>query len=402
VLTDVCVTGMAAWSAIGRTLAEHDASLRAGLSGRRPVARFDVSNPIYRTRHAASLTNEEELRAETDETLITDLALAVTREALADAGLSVAPPGCGMALATSHGANLAFMKLVKARLGMDGCSLDAHTALAASPTVVGQVAARVGVLGPVFTIATACASGTNAIGLGMELIRDGEVDVMLAGGADLYTPLSFSGFNSLKALAKGPCRPLDRDRDGMMLGDGAAVLVLESTVRARARGAAIRAFIAGHATANEAYHPTAPSPHGEGAVRVMRTALRSARARPDEIDYINLHATGTPANDSAELEAVATVFGARAEQIPISSTKSMTGHALGAAGAIEALATILGMNGGYAPPTIELETPLEQYARWNYVRDVARSMDVTVAMSNSFGFSGHLSSLVLVRGGVQS
>jgi 3-oxoacyl-[acyl-carrier-protein] synthase II len=390
---------MGIWCSLGRTLDEFERGLREGRSGRGAVGRFDVTNPYYRTTEAAVLAQEERLPSSLDQTRIADLTLVTACDALRDAGLAAKelPPRCGLALGTSHGGNIAYMKLIRGRLGQPSGAIDHELALCCSPTVVGQVARAIGVTGPTVTISTACASGTNAVGRAAEMIRAGHSDTMLAGGADLFTELSFSGFNMLGALARGPCRPLDRDRDGLMLGDGAAMLVLEHEHHARRRGARIWGFIGGHSIGNEAWHATAPRPDGSDAARVMSDALRAAHMDPCEIDYINLHGTGTAANDAMELAAVATVFGSRAEQILLSSTKSQIGHTLGAAGSIELVATILGMARGFAPPTINLANPMQGYEDWAYVRDVARPATIRAALSNSFGFSGNLSSIAVRR-----
>lgn len=396
-MSAVWVTGIGVWTALGRGLDAFELGLREGRCGRQPVRRFDVSHPFYRTREAAGLADEERLSEELDETRIADLALAVTRDALRDARLDVGltPERCGMALGTSHGSNIAYMRLVRGRLGHADGALNPGLALSCSPTVLGQVARAVGVGGPTVTISTACASGTNSIGRAAELIRAGHADVMLAGGADLFTELSFSGFNVLGAMARAVCRPMDRDRDGMMLGDGAAMLVLEREEHAQDRGASPFAEIAGHAIVNEAFHATSPRPDGSDAARVMAQAMRDAQLDPSLIDYINLHGTGTEANDPVELRGVERLFGARAPEILLSSTKSQIGHTLGAAGAVELVATILGLARGFAPPSLRLENPIEGFGTWSFVRDVARPATIRAALSNSFGFAGNLSTIAV-------
>lgn len=217
------------------------------------------------------------------------------------------------------------------------------------------------------TVSTACASGTNSIGRAAELIDLGRAEVMLAGGADLFTELSFSGFNVLGAMTRGVCQPIDRDRDGMVLGDGAAMVVLESESRARARGARIYAFVAGHALANEAYHPTAPRPDGSEAARVMLAAIDSAGLGVDDIDYVNLHGTGTEANNAMELAALRLVFGGERSSMPwLSSIKAQVGHTLGAAGSVEVVATALALHGQFAPPGIHLEHPIVPFESWPF------------------------------------
>jgi len=397
-LKRVMVTGMAAWSSLGRTLAEYAKGLREGASGCRPVTRLDVSSPAYRTRNAAQLANEEYLEVRVDETRIADLSISVAVEALCDAALSansIDPQRLGVALGTSHGGNIAFMKLVRGRLGLASGRIDHRLLLSNSSTIVGQIAHQLGACGPTATISTACASGTNSIGRAADWIRTGRADVMLAGGADLFTELSFSGFNILGAMTRDVCRPLDRDRDGMMLGDAAAMLVLESEEHARKRGARIWAIIAGHAIANDAFHATGPEPEANGIARVMKDALANANLTINDIDYINLHGTGTPANDSIELRGIERVFAARAKQILMSSTKSQLGHTLGAAGSVEIVATILGMSGGWAPPSINLRAPIDGFEDWSFVRDRAKPANIRAAISNSFGFAGHLACIVI-------
>lgn len=395
---DVFITGIGIWCAVARGVDAFDTALREGRSGAKPVVRFDVEHPAYRTRSAASLIDEDLLVPATDETLVTDLAMYVAAAAVHDAGLEhfdLASETSGLTLGTSHGSNIAFTKFVHGRLGLPGGRLDPSLTLSATSTVAGQVAGRLGLTGPVQTISTACASGTNSIGRAAELIEKGSAQIMLAGGADIYTELSFSGFNILGATTKDVTRPLDAHRDGMMLGDGAAVFVLESREHARARGARAYARVVGHAISSEAYHATAPRPDGEGAFQVMEAALRDAELSPLQIDYINVHGTGTIANDEAELEGIHRLFGDRASAIPISGSKSMLGHTLGAAGSVELAATVLGVHGGYCPPTINLETPMVGYEAWTFVRDQALPHRVEFALSNSFGFAGTMASIVV-------
>ena len=398
-MSKIWVTGLGVWTSLGRGLNAFEVALRTGRCGRCLVNRFDVSHSFYRTREAAVLADEGQLQMDLDETRIADLALSVTRDALDDAGFDPlrAAGRCGMALGTSHGGNIAYMKLIRGRIGESAGRLDPKLVLSCSPTVLGQVARAIGLSGPTVTISTACASGTNAIGRAAELIRAGHADAMLAGGADLFTELSFSGFNVLGAMSRGLPRPIDRDRDGMMLGDGAAILLLEREECARRRGAKVWAEIAGHAIVNEAFHATGPRPDGSDAARVMGEALRSGLLDPSEIDYINLHGTGTEANDPMELQGISRIFGPEARRIMISSTKSQLGHTLGAAGAVELVATILGMARGFAPPSLHLENPIKGFESWNFVRNVGRPATIRAALSNSFGFAGNLAAIAVRR-----
>jgi 3-oxoacyl-[acyl-carrier-protein] synthase II len=257
-----------------------------------------------------------------------------------------------------------------------------------------QVAIQLGLLGYNTAIATACAASSQAIGEACEVIRRGDADVMLAGGTEApICQLTLASFCAIRALStrnddpQGASRPFDATRDGFVLGEGAGVLVLERLSDARRRGAQIYAELIGYATTCDAYHVTAPHPAGDGAARAMQRALARARLSPQQIDYINAHATSTPAGDLAETLAIKRAFGEYANSVPISSTKSMTGHLTSAAGAIEAVATILALQHGLIPPTINLEQP-DPECDLDYVPNSARPAALQIAMSNSFGFGG--------------
>lgn len=257
----------------------------------------------------------------------------------------------------------------------------------------GQIAIRFGAKGPNSCAVTACATGNNCIGDAFRLIQRGDADIMIAGGTEAaITPLSVAGFSSSRALStrnddpKRASRPFDKDRDGFVLGEGSGILVLEELESARRRGARIYAEIVGYGMSADAYHITAPSEEGEGAARCMRLALKDAGIQPGEVGYINAHATSTMA-DAIETKAMKTVFGEAIGRIPISATKSMTGHLLGAAGGIEAVFSILALRDGILPPTINLDHP-DPLCDLDYVPHQARKADVNVALSNSFGFGG--------------
>ncbi len=248
--------------------------------------------------------------------------------------------------------------------------------------------------GPNLAVATACASGAHAIGTAFRAIQYEDVDVAIAGGVEAtITPLAVAGFNAMKALStrneepEKASRPFDRDRDGFVIGEGGAVMVLEELERAKKRGAKIYAELVGYGYNSDAYHLAAPDPEGDGAARCMMLALKDARLSPDEVDYINAHGTGTPAGDITETLAIKKVFGPRAYKIPVSSTKSMTGHLLGGAGSTEAVFCVLAIRDGVVPPTINYETPDPQ-CDLDYVPNVARDLPIKVALSNSFGFGG--------------
>jgi len=267
----------------------------------------------------------------------------------------------------------------------------------------GEIAMKYGAKGPNMGHVSACASSANSIGEAAEMIRRGEADAMLAGGAEAgLIKVAIGAFNQARALStrndapEKASRPFDKERDGFVFSEGAGCLVLEALEFARARGARILGEFAGYGLSADAYHVTAPPPGAEGAVRAMRMALADARVRPDEIGYVNAHGTSTQANDGAETAALKTVFGTHAKSVPISSTKSMTGHTLGAAGAIEAAICILAMRDGCLPPTINQEVP-DPECDLDYIPNRSRPAEVRVALSNSMGFGGHNVALVLRR-----
>ena len=269
----------------------------------------------------------------------------------------------------------------------------------------GHVAIRYGAKGMNWTPTSACASGNHAIGEAFHLIRRGLQDAMIAGGAEAaITPLGVGGFASMKALStrndepERASRPFDKDRDGFVIAEGSGIMILEERERALKRGARIYAEVIGYGANGDAYHITSPSPDGEGAARCMALALQDAAIQPEEIDYINAHGTSTQYNDLNETQAIKKVFGARAYQIPVSSTKSMTGHMLGATGAVEGIFTALALHHGMIPPTINYEVPDPQ-CDLDYVPNHARKADIQTALSNSFGFGGTNACVIFRREG---
>jgi 3-oxoacyl-[acyl-carrier-protein] synthase II len=267
----------------------------------------------------------------------------------------------------------------------------------------GMLAIKLGLKGPNISLVTACTTGTHSIGLAGRLIMYGDADVMLAGGSEKgSTPLGMAGFSAARALSTRnddpqlASRPWDRDRDGFVLGDGAGLIVLEEYEHARARGARIYAELVGFGMSDDAFHMTAPPEGGAGAAAAMQNALRDAGLDVTGIDYINAHGTSTPAGDIAESQAIETVFGGHAGKLAISSTKSMVGHLLGAAGAIEAIFSILAIRDNVAPPTINLDNP-DEGCRLDYVPGQARAMKIDAVLSNSFGFGGTNGSLIFRR-----
>jgi 3-oxoacyl-[acyl-carrier-protein] synthase II len=266
--------------------------------------------------------------------------------------------------------------------------------------ISGNLSIKFGFKGPNIAIVTACTTGTHNIGDAGRIIAYGDADVMVAGGAEMATcPTGLGGFAAARALStrnddpEAASRPWDADRDGFVLGDGAGVVVLEEYEHAKARGARIYAELAGYGMSGDAYHMTLPPDGGEGAMRCMKIALRDAGLEPDAVDYINAHGTSTPAGDKAETDAVKNTFGDHARKVAVSSTKSMTGHLLGAAGGIEAVFSVLAIADQVAPPTINLDTPGEG-CDLDYVPNAAREMNINVTLSNSFGFGGTNGTLV--------
>ena len=258
----------------------------------------------------------------------------------------------------------------------------------------GQISIRFGAKGPNSAVATACATGSHAIGDAFKIIQRGDADAMIAGGTEaVITPLGIGGFNAMKALStrndepEKASRPFDIDRDGFIMGEGSGVIILESLETAMNRGARIYAEVAGYGMTADAYHITSPPPNGEGAARCMRIALKDAGIAPMEVDYINPHGTSTKAGDELETKAIKAVFGEHAYKMPVGSTKSMTGHLLGAAGGVEAIISILSICDGVVPPTINLDNP-DPECDLDYVPHHARKATVNHALSNSFGFGG--------------
>lgn len=346
----------------------------------------------------------------------TQLALVAAEEAINDAGFasggpdsfgSIDPERVGIALGSAFGG------MESLELGMR--QLTAGVSGRVSPRMVtksmpnaaaGAMAMKWGVQGPVLTYATACASSANAIGEAVYWLKSDQADVVLAGGAEyLFTPVVLAGLSAAGAIARtGPddfsrwSRPFDRDRKGMVMGEGSAILVLEPFEQAVRRGARIHAELLGYGASNDAFHETAPHPEGRGAIQSMRRALKSATLAPPDIGYINAHATATPAGDAAECTALRAVFGEHLVHIPVSSIKGGLGHMLGAAGAVESIASILALETGWLPPTLHCDNP-DEFAPPDIIPGSARRQWVDCVMSNSFGFGGQNASLIWKRYG---
>ncbi len=321
------------------------------------------------------------------------LAAIAAREALAVAGLDGAAD-IGIAIGATTGGMFGSEEQYRRHL----CDLPPLPRSVMAATLVSTSADLLASLfrcyGPRLTVSTACSSSGNALGIAADWIRAGRARAVLCGGVDSLCRMTFSGFNALQALDTVPCRPFDRDRAGLSLGEGAAMFVLEECEQAQARGATILGEFLGYGVSADAHHITQPRPDGAGALLAMQRALQESGVAPDEIDYVNAHGTATPLNDVIETRALKTLLGPRAYRVPVSSTKSMVGHCLGAAGAIEALACVLAMRGGFVPPTVNLEHP-DPECDLDYVPKMSRTQTVRTVMSNSYGFGGNNTSVVL-------
>jgi 3-oxoacyl-[acyl-carrier-protein] synthase II len=409
----VVVTGMGAVTALGNDVASTWAGMAAGRSGVRTITAFDPSRVTSRIAgevrdlDASHVLDRKELRR-TDRYIM--FGLVAAREAMDAAGLPERLEGLlaeetGVILGTGLGGvgTLNDNITINALRGPDRIS-PFFIPMGIPNIGAGQIAINSGALGPNFAVVSACATGGHAIGEAWETIRRHDAEVMLAGGteAGIYEPL-VGGFCAMRALStrnddpEGASRPFDKGRDGFVAGEGAAVLVLEALDHALARGAQPLAEIVGYGATADASHITLPAPGGIGAVRAALRALEKAGIAPDAVDHLNAHATSTPEGDKAELQAIRTIFGAHAPAVPITANKSMIGHTLGAAGAIEAIVTIMTIREGCIPPTINLEDPDEYAEGLDIVTGSARATTVDIALSTSFGFGGQNSALVFRR-----
>jgi 3-oxoacyl-[acyl-carrier-protein] synthase II len=397
----VVVTGIGVISAFGPGGAPYWDGLRQGRCGIRPITLFDAEG--FRSRIAGQVPEiPEPPPLPVDGSLHLSrndrLALWAAAEALQAAGLTT-PPGpteeFGVVLGAGAGGMLS-AEYFREALWRETPPPPDPELLYAFPAsqATDLVALLAGARGPRSTVVTACSSSATSIGHAADLIRMGRCHTVLTGGSDAMSRLTYAGFNALRSIDPEPCRPFDRNRKGLSLGEGAAVLVLEELQRARRRGATIIAEVLGYGISCDAYHMTAPESSGDGAYRCMRAALESAGIDSTEIDYINAHGTATRFNDLVETLAIKRLFGRRAHQIPISSSKSMIGHCLGAAGCMEATAAILALQHQIVPPTIHYETPDPQ-CDLDYVPNEAREVRLRCVLSNSFAFGGNNTSLVL-------
>jgi len=406
----VVVTGLGMVSPVGLNVQASWESILAGRSGIQPITHFEIGpfstrfgGPIYGFDITQYISAKEARKMDK----FIHYGLAAGCEAIEDAGLTITEenaPRVGVAIGSGIG-------------GITGIENNYGVYLQGGPRkispffvpaniinmVAGNLSIKYGLKGPNYSIVSACATGTHNIGEAARLIRHGYVDAMIAGGAEMATsPVGLGGFAAARALStrnddpQRASRPWDKDRDGFVLSDGAGVMVLESLESAQARGARIYAELVGVGMNSDAYHMTAPSEDGAGAGNCMKLALNDAGINPDAVDYINAHGTSTPAGDIAETLAVKRAFGDHAYKLCVSSTKSMTGHMLGAAGGAEAVFTVLALRDQVAPPTINIENP-DPACDLDYVPNTSRQMKIDIAISNSFGFGGTNGTVVFRR-----
>ncbi len=404
------ITGMGVISPVGNHLDEFWNNLIEGKSGIGLLTRFDTSD--LPTKVAAEVKNFEPTdwiskKESRHMDRFAQFAIAAAKLAVQDSGLDFEKVdkerastvmGCGI------GGVITFEEQKEVLMNKgSGRVTPFFVPMLISNMAAGHISIEFGLQGSSMTIVTACASATNAIGEALRIIQRGEADVVLCGGTEApITKLAFAGFCAAKTMStekeypEQASRPFDKRRSGFVMGEGAGVLVLESAEHAEARGAHIYAELAGYGSTSDAYHITSPAPGGAGAVRAMRLALKDAGVNGEEVGYINAHGTSTGPNDAAETAAIKTVFGDHASKLAISSTKSMTGHLMGAAGAIEAIICALSIERGMIPPTTNYGEP-DPECDLDYVPNLARKQDVSVAMSNSLGFGGHNATIVLKK-----
>lgn len=406
----VVVTGLGCISPLGKNVQETWEALLAGKSGAGPITLFDASQ--HKTRFACEVKNFDAAallggREARRMDRFTQFAVASTLQAVEQAGLTVDDSNrdrIGVIIGTGIGGIGTLLEQVEIlrEKGPDRVSPFLVPMMIAD-NAAGTVAIRLGVRGPNAAFVTACATGSNAVGEAAEMIRRGSADVMLAGGAEAsLVSVAMAALNVMTALSTRnddparASRPFDKERDGFVMGEGAGMLVLEALEHAQARGAKILAEVTGYGTTDDAYHISAPAENGAGAALCMKLALENAGLKPEEIDYINAHGTSTHLNDLSETAAIKTTFGAQAYKVPISSTKSMTGHLLGASGAVEAMVCVQVLQNDILPPTINYQTP-DPECDLDYVPNQARPARPRHVMSNSFGFGGHNATLIFSR-----
>lgn len=412
-LKRVVVTGIGALTPIGNTAPEYWEGLKAGKSGAAPITRFDAS--LFKTKFACEVKNFDmgnfmDRKEARKMDPFAQYAMVVADEAIKDSNLPLSelnPHRIGVIWGSGIGGLFTFQEEVKSYAKGDGTPrFNPFFIPKMIPDLsAGHISIKYGFRGPNFVTVSACASSTNAIYDAFTYLRLGKADVIISGGSEAaVTEAGVGGFNAMKALSERndspetASRPYDKDRDGFVLGEGAGALVLEEYEHAKKRGAKIYAEVIGGGMSADAYHITAPHPDGAGITQVMINALEDANIKASDIDYVNTHGTSTPLGDIGEIRAIEKVFGEHSYKMNISSTKSMTGHLLGAAGAIEAIACLMAINESVVPPTINHFTDDDGLdKRLNLTFNKAQKREVNVALSNTFGFGGHNASIILKK-----
>jgi len=405
----VVITGLGAITPVGNDVESFWHSLKNGVSGIRTITAFDttaydcrIGGDVQGFDPKTVFKNPKDVRR-TDR--FAQLSMAAAKMAMADAAIDMAlenPERFGVLVSSGIGGLKTLEDQYTILLSKGPQRVSAFTIpMLISNMASGLISMEFGMHGPNMCIVTACATSNNAIGESWRMIKFGEADIFLAGGSEAaIIPIGLAGFGAMKALSTRndeparASRPWDRDRDGFVIGEGAGIVVVEELERAKKRNAKIYCELVGYGLSADAYHMTAPPPDGNGAARAMQLALEHAKLSVDDVDYINAHATSTGLGDVAEARAIKTVFGPRAKSVSISSTKSMTGHLLGGAGAIETAACALSIRDGVIPPTINLENPDDE-CDLDFTAKVATERKVRVALNNSFGFGGHNATLVV-------
>ncbi len=394
----VVITGIGAISSLGNNVEEMTVSLQNATVKYDvvPSDRFSTSHKMFANNKGFMMDHEVYKDAwEKDVSLMSEIAIKCIYEALDKAKLSedeLQRYTTGLCLGTSVGASFSILQRVKKMV--EKSEDDYELSLYSTPKVLGKIAKQFKLGGYVSSISTACASGTNSIGRAFDLIENGKADIMISGGMDIFTELTYTGFNALLAISKTKCKPFSKTRDGMSLGDACAILILESLDSAIARGADIYAEVKGYHILNEAYHATAPHPDGKYALKCMKTALAYGNMTVNDVDYINAHGTGTSKNDGAELKACEALLLEKETKTYVGSTKCLTGHTLGAAGSIEAIISILSMKNSALYANYDA-TDLPESEKIDFVVQNKSNVPLKTVLSNSFGFGGNMASILL-------
>jgi 3-oxoacyl-[acyl-carrier-protein] synthase II len=397
----VVITGIGSISSLGNNIEEMETNLFNGNIKYEsvPVERFSTNHKTLSNDKGFVMDqNVFNSALKQDASMMVEVAIKTIEEALKKAKISVAElqsRNAGLCLGTSVGASYAILNRIKK--SVENNEEDHHLALYSSPRVIGNIASKFKLKGSVSAISTACASGTNSIGRAFDLVENGKSDLMICGGLDVFTELTYTGFNALMAISKTKCKPFSKSKDGMSLGDASAILILEDLESAIKRKAHIYAEVKGYHILNEAYHPTAPHPDGIYALKCMQKTLEYANMKAENIDYINAHGTGTLKNDGAELKGCESLLVDKRVKTYMGSTKCLTGHTLGAAGSIEAIISILSMKNNMLYANYDEGVEMPTVEKINFVTQNIKNITINNVLSNSFGFGGNMASILLSK-----